>query len=77
MKRGVRSTKWYGRTHHAKCLIELSTFNRTDEEELHTFFHELLHAIAGTMGWSKFNKNEDKIDAMSSLLLQVTLTSKD
>jgi Zn-dependent peptidase ImmA (M78 family) len=76
VKRGVPSKKWYGRTHHTKCLIEISTFSKSPEEELHTFYHELLHAIAGTMGWTKFNRNEDKIDAMASLLLQVTESSE-
>lgn len=77
VKRGIKTKKWYGATEHSKCIIKLSTLNKSDEEELHTFLHELTHAIAGTMGWKKFNNDELKVDAFSSLLLQVTLTSED
>ena len=76
VKRKVRATKWYGRTYAHKCLIELSTANKSHEEELHTFFHELLHATASAMGWEKFNKDEPKIDAMAALLLQAFMTQK-
>lgn len=76
VKRRIKSNKWYGRTHHHKCLIELSTLNKSYEEELHTFLHELLHAVSGTMGWEKFCQDEMKIDAMAALLLQVIMTQK-
>lgn len=76
VKRGVKTKKWYGRCHHSKCLIELSAYNRNPEEEAHSFLHELLHAVAVTMGWKSFNKNEAKIDAVAGLLLQAFTTQR-
>lgn len=76
VKRRVRSKKWYGRTHQSECRIELSTYNKNEEEELHTFMHELLHAVAGTMGWEKLNNDEVKIDALAGLLVQAMQTSE-
>lgn len=40
----------------------------------HTFYHELCHAIAMTMGWTEWNENEDKIDAVAGLLHQFVIT---
>ena len=75
VKRKMRATKWYGRTHSHSCKIELSTLNKTPEEELHTFYHELFHAIATTMGDDKLNNNESKIDALGNLLAQFMTTA--
>lgn len=72
----VGKRKWYGSTHSHSCTIELSSLCNTKEIEQHTFLHEVMHAVAITMGWSKFNDDEDKVDAMASLLLQVLTTSK-
>lgn len=71
VKRNVRTKKYYGLSEHTKCVIKLSTLNKSPEEEMHTFLHEVLHAIAYTMGNNKLNKDESKIDGMASLLLQV------
>lgn len=70
VKRGVKMKNLYGSCSGSRCEIKLSTKNQTRTEELHTFCHELLHAICYTMGWKRLNKNESKIDAMASLLLQ-------
>ena len=72
----VGKRKWYGQTTPHECKIELSKLCRTPEAELHTFLHELLHAAAITMGWSKFNNDEEHIDAMASLLQQALTTAK-
>lgn len=72
----VGKRKWYGRTYPSECRIELSSLNENAEAELHTFVHELLHAVAVTMGWSKFNDNEMRIDAMAGLLIQAMTTTK-
>lgn len=77
VKRNVKSKKWFGQTQAGRCLIQLSTMNKDDEEEAHTFLHELLHAIASTMGWEKFNKDESKIDAVAGLLLQALTTARE
>jgi hypothetical protein len=74
--RGVKHKSWYGNCSSSRCVIELSTKNKTKEDELHTFHHELLHAIAYTMGWGKFNRDETKIDAMAGLLLQALRSMK-
>ena len=41
----------------------------------HSFYHELCHAICFTLGWTKLNKDEDKIDALANVLLQYMQTS--
>ncbi len=73
VERGVKGKRWYGHCSSTKCLIRLSTKNKTRREELHTFLHELLHAVKFTMGHKRHN--EVKIDAMASLLLQALTTS--
>jgi hypothetical protein len=35
-----------------------------------TFYHELAHAIFETLGWTKLSKDEGKVDAMGTMLLQ-------
>jgi len=42
----------------------------------HTFYHELCHAICFSLGWSKLNGDEDKIDALASCLLQFLKTKR-
>jgi hypothetical protein len=72
----VGKRSWYGRTNAAECVIHISSKSKDAEEELHTFLHELMHAIAWAMGWDKMFRDETRIDALSSLLLQVLETSK-
>lgn len=42
----------------------------------HTFYHELCHAICYSLGWSELNEDEDKIDALASILLQYFKTKR-
>ena len=72
----VGKRKWYGKTDPNICVIELSASCTHDELEQQTFLHELLHAVAITMGWSRLNNDEDKIDAVAGLLLQALTTAK-
>jgi hypothetical protein len=66
----VGKRKWYGSCSVTKCTIKLSSLNKTNEEAWHTFCHELMHAISGTIGFERLNKDEDKIDAMGNMLAQ-------
>lgn len=72
----VGKKKWYGQTSHNECEIRLSSRCKDDEELLHTFLHELTHAIAYAMGWTKFNDDEAKIDGFASLLMQAMTTAE-
>lgn len=58
------------------CLIELSAKNADAEELLHTFLHELNHAIFWTMDKQKLYENEALVDGHASLLLQALTTAK-
>lgn len=71
VKRNVRM-KDYGDCSGSKCLIRLSRKNKDDEEELHTFCHELGHAIEFTLGWKLSHR---KIDAIGGLLAQYMTTA--
>lgn len=72
-----KSRKHYGATHGSKCRIRLSKkLNRSDEETLHTFLHELTHAITYTAGMKKLNADEAFTDAFSNLLGQALETMK-
>lgn len=79
VRRGVKcgKKKWYGKCYGSECRIDISDHNKDPEEELHTFMHELLHAIAQIMCWDEFNEDEGKIDAVASLLLQVMTTADE
>lgn len=72
----VGKRKWFGQTNHNECEIKLSSRCKDDEELLHTFLHELTHAIAYAMGWNEFNDDEGKIDGFASLLMQTMVTAK-
>jgi hypothetical protein len=61
----------------ARCKIRLSSKNASDEETLHTFMHELVHACYFTLGWTRANKNEARVDALASLLLQALTTMEE
>ena len=72
VRRG-RKLKEYGRTYGNQCRIELSRINRTPEEELHTFCHELIHAFESTLGWEL---KEAKVDALANCLAQFLTTAE-
>lgn len=72
----VGKKKWYGRTRGGNCLIELSTKSKDDEELMHTFLHELLHAILYTQGDDKLFYDEFFVDSSASLLMQALTTAK-
>lgn len=74
--KSVGKKSWYGRCNTAKCLIELSSLCKDEEELAHTFFHELMHAIAHQMRWEKLFRDEAGIDGIAGLLLQVLTTAK-
>lgn len=76
--RGVkgRNRREYGRASSSRCVIELTTKNKTRESEEHTFCHELAHAIGYTMAWQKLIKDETKVDALGSLLRQFLATAR-
>lgn len=72
----VSRRKWFGQTHCELCLIKISARCKNEEELRHTFLHELMHAIAYTMGWTEFNDDEPKIDGVASLLSQALTTGR-
>lgn len=77
VKRGVkgRNSKEYGRCSSSRCVIEITTKNKTEESEEHTFYHELAHAIGYTMAWKTLIKDEDTVDAVGGLLRQFITTA--
>lgn len=76
VKRGLQLKGRLGETDGQRCVIRLSARCGTGEEELHTFYHELMHAIAFTIGWKELNDDEEKIDALANLLLQFKQSAK-
>ena len=58
-----------GSTDSDQCLIQLKA-GLVGELADHTFYHELVHAMFFTMGWSSANKSEGKVDALGNLLYQ-------
>jgi len=64
----------YGDCCSFECIIRLK--KGTVDTMNHTFYHELTHAICFTLGWKKFNEDEDKIDTLAGLLLQFLKTRK-
>lgn len=70
---GTKGTLGLCQSHNATIGI---TKGLSDQDMAHTFYHELCHAIATTMGWSEWNDNEDKIDAVAGLLHQFSSTRK-
>jgi Zn-dependent peptidase ImmA (M78 family) len=80
VERVERRGRWVGKCSADRCRIRLNMRRIKSNEELrHTFFHELMHAICATMGWTRLDNDEDKIDAIGNLLAQVeqTLTWED
>ncbi|OGT57377.1 MAG: hypothetical protein A3E01_07050 [Gammaproteobacteria bacterium RIFCSPHIGHO2_12_FULL_63_22] len=71
-----RRGQWAGTCTPSHCRIRLNLrCIESDEEMRHTFIHELLHAVAATMGWKSFYRNEGKIDALACLLTQFEATA--
>lgn len=64
----------YGDCDSVECVIRLK--NCASDIMQHTFYHELTHAICYTLGWKKFNEDEDKIDTLANLFLQFLKTRK-
>lgn len=65
-----------GRCIPGKALIEIDSKITEEELLIHTFLHELLHATAGTLGWSKVNEDENRLDALAALLAQAFATAE-
>jgi hypothetical protein len=63
-------------TEPATCTIKLSARCQDEEEYLHTFLHELNHAIYFTMGNEERYKDEYLIDGHAALLLQALVTAE-
>lgn len=72
----VGRRKWFGRTNSGTCVIELSSRCKDDEEYLHTFLHELNHAIFWAMSKEKLWSDESLVDGHAGLLLQALVTAK-
>jgi len=66
--------KIYGDCDSTDCVIRLKEDFDLDVMQ-HTFYHELCHAICFTLGWSKLNKDEDKIDALANVMFQFLKTN--
>lgn len=68
-----------GNTSFSRAVIELAPKLRSKRNQQlreHTFMHELLHATSGTMGWQRVNTDEDRIDALATLLVQAFTTQR-
>lgn len=65
----------YGDCDGAECTIRLKE-SMGPQLMQHTFYHELVHAICFTLGWGKMNEDEDKVDALASLLFQFLQSKK-
>lgn len=48
----------------------------TKSAQLHTFWHELTHAVFETLGFDELSHNEQLVDLVGLLLLQATQTFK-
>ena len=64
-----------GDTDADECVIRLRKNMKPDLLH-HTFYHELCHAIAITLGWKKLNDDEDKIDSLGGILYQYLKTKR-
>lgn len=64
----------YGDTDGSECVIRLK--KAKPDTMQHTFYHELCHAIAYTLGWKKLNKDEDKIDSLGGMFYQYLKTRR-
>jgi hypothetical protein len=73
VKRGAELGGDYGACSSSKCVIRLAAKNKPGEEELHTFCHELVHAIKFTLG-DKMPHDEEYTDAFGNVLAQFLTT---
>lgn len=76
VRRVKRIKDAYGKCRASRCIIELSDECSDGPELMHTFLHELLHAVAYTRGDKKGFFDEYRIDSTSALLLQALTTAK-
>lgn len=67
--------KTYGLCEPVECRIYIKA-GMSEDATQHTFYHELCHAICFTLGWGRLNGNEDKIDALGSVIYQALRTRK-
>jgi hypothetical protein len=61
------------KAHEARILL---ASGMDKEATLHTFYHELFHAIFATLGREKLDSNEGLVDSCGNLLLQFLSTAK-
>lgn len=54
---------------------EIQILDRSESDNLQTFFHEITHVILSAMGRDKLNKDEAFVDLMGSMLQQILTTS--
>jgi len=68
----------FGRWWQAKNLIEIQTPNQdvTREYAEQAFWHEAVHAIFDSLGYSEDSKDERKVDTVASCIVQILKTSK-
>ena len=64
----------YGDCDSMECVIRLKRGGMDVMQ--HTFYHELTHAICFTLGWKKFNEDEDKVDTLAGLFYQYLKSRK-
>ncbi len=71
VKKVNRKAKWWGRSEPVSCLVEINMRHIRHNDDLeHTFYHELVHAMCATLGWSDIHGDELKVDALANMLMQ-------
>jgi Zn-dependent peptidase ImmA (M78 family) len=72
---GLMTMNMYGMTHsqHKHIAVEKDL---DPDDAGHTFFHELTHAILGTLGRQDLNGDEAFVDTFAGLLWQAIKTSE-
>lgn len=68
--------KIYGKWNTPELTIHIFAGNVPDSLLLHTYYHELIHAIANLNGQSKLDSNEDQIDQIAGCLAQAVSTAE-
>lgn len=63
-----------GRCDHDQGVIHVCK-QQAKDSQVHTFYHEITHAILGALGRETLNRDERFVDQFSGLLLQVLKTS--
>ena len=75
----LKEKKLLGEFRGDKCVIALraDAFKRnTSQIHVHTFFHELVHALMYSMGESALGRNEKFVDILSGLIQQFVKTKE-